>query len=618
MITPLLGFLSILTLPPRSEKIIARTAIFWIALQLFFTVTFVGYWLLNQYPTLHTQYFEFQLNPHFEFIAAIFFDKITAVYAIVAGVLMLLVTIFSQYYLHREEGYKRFFGAMLAFYAGITIIIFSGTFETLLVGWEVLGITSFLLIAYYRNRYLPIKNALKVVSLYRLSDACLIIAIWLSHHFWDKDISFYEWQNLDFVAKIWEHQYSLGVIISCLLLITAWVKSAQFPFSSWLPRAMEGPTTSTSIFYGALSVHVGLFLLLRTAPVWDSILGIKIGIVIAGLITSLLATSTARVQSTVKTQIAYASVAQIGLMFVEAGLGLYSLALVHFAGNAFLRTYQLLVSPSVLSYLIHNQVFNLQQTPSNSLQSTPSFSQKIKYAFYILSLKEWNLDAFLYKFLWTPAKKMGNALNFVSNRTLAYSFVPLYILGLWGVHNKELVPLSIIHIMPIFSAIMAVLMVLKAFVERRNPISAWTLVIMNHFWVALAIGYNDIFKDYFEIYIYLSGVVASGILGWWILQKMKKAEPTLDLSRFHGHAYEYNHKAYLFLIACLAFTGFPITPTFVGQDLLFSHVEIHQVWLVILLSISFILSALSIMRLFARVFCGIHIKTYHQDSYRNG
>src|SRR5690606_2207991 len=133
----------------------------------------------------------------------------------------------------------------------------------------------------------------------------------------------------------------------------------------------------------------GVFLLLRTFPYWESLFIMKVLIVSIGLSTCIIATSIARVQSSVKTQIAYSSIAQIGLIFIEVALGFHILALVHFAGNAFLRTYQLLVSPSVLSYLVHDMFFNF--IPKNQ-NNSGSVVTKIKNSFYILSVKEWNLD----------------------------------------------------------------------------------------------------------------------------------------------------------------------------------------------------------------------------------
>jgi NADH-quinone oxidoreductase subunit L len=80
------------------------------------------------------------------------------------------------------------------------VVIFSGNFETLFIGWEFLGITSFLLIAFYRDRYLPIKNALKTISLYRLGDICLILALWMSHHLWHQNITFLQLNDVQLVS----------------------------------------------------------------------------------------------------------------------------------------------------------------------------------------------------------------------------------------------------------------------------------------------------------------------------------------------------------------------------------------------------------------------------------
>src|SRR6185295_18405343 len=96
----------------------------------------------------------------------------------------------------------------------------------------------------------------------------------------------------------------------------------------------------------------------RTYPYWQTILSIKVVIISIGSGTAIIASLIARVQSSVKTQIAYGSISQIGIMFIEVALGWHILALLHFTGNAFLRTYQLLVSPSVLGYLIHDQFYN--------------------------------------------------------------------------------------------------------------------------------------------------------------------------------------------------------------------------------------------------------------------
>ena len=116
--------------------------------------------------------------------------------------------------------------------------------------------------------YLTVKNNLKVLSFYCFNDICLILAMWISHHLWHENITFLKLNDLKLVeVQLQEHNW-YGFFIALMIIIAAAVKSAQFPFSSWLPGAMEGPTTSGAIFYGSLSVHLGAFLLLRTYSYW--------------------------------------------------------------------------------------------------------------------------------------------------------------------------------------------------------------------------------------------------------------------------------------------------------------------------------------------------------------
>ncbi len=110
---------------------------------------------------------------------------------------------------------------------------------------------------------------------------------------------------------------------------------------------------------------------MRTYPFWEQQFSVRILIGVLGLATTVITTGIARVQSSIKSQIAYASIAQIGLIFIEVAAGWHALALIHFAGNAFLRTYQLLVSPSVVSYLIREQFYNFSPRDRSIENSFP-------------------------------------------------------------------------------------------------------------------------------------------------------------------------------------------------------------------------------------------------------
>ncbi|MCA6420342.1 MAG: hypothetical protein IM603_14695, partial [Cytophagales bacterium] len=612
VLLPLFGFLISLVLPEKNETLLSRWSFVIIGIHMITFQAFLIYWLVQGHPASDFKDLVLYSSPDYEFFIDFYFDSITAVYLFVGSILTFLVTVYSRYYLHREVGYKRFFNTILFFYLGYNIVVLSGNLETLFIGWEILGISSFLLIAFYRDRYLPVKNAVKVFSIYRIADVGLILAMWATHHLFHENITFAKLQNYELVHEHLQSHTWIGVFISLMFLIAAAAKSAQIPYSSWLPRAMEGPTPSSAIFYGSLSVHLGVFILLRTYPFWEYQPSVRILIGLCGLTTAIIATGIARVQSSVKSQIAYSSIAQIGLIFIEVAAGWGMLALFHFAGNAFLRTYQLLVSPSVVSYLIREQFYNF--TPRlRSIED--SFPKKIQNTLYILCVKEWNLDSILYRYLWNPVKWAGQKVNFLTlNRAIGF-FVPTYVVGLFLVYNRILVSEEVQHYLTILFSVIGLMCVLKSFTERKHARLSWMLVIMNHFWVALAISFNENFT-FNDIHLYLSGIAVAGVVGLLALRRLVLLEGSIDLDQFHGHSYKHPKIALVFLLMCLCATGFPISPTFIGEDLIFTHIHEDQVVLAFFTALSFIIDGLAIIRIYARVFLGPHSKSVYDMAYR--
>ncbi|MBU6386129.1 MAG: oxidoreductase, partial [Planctomycetes bacterium] len=139
-----------------------------------------------------------------------------------------------------------------------------------------------------------------------------------------------------------------SLTVGILLLVAASGKSGLIPFSGWLPRAMEGPTPSSAVFYGALSIHLGAYLLLRLGPVFSESVLLRVLMFGLGASTAIFAAMTSRVQTDVKSALAYSSVCQVGIIVMEIALGLWYLALVHIIGHAFLRSLQLLRAPTLL------------------------------------------------------------------------------------------------------------------------------------------------------------------------------------------------------------------------------------------------------------------------------
>jgi len=285
---------------------------------------------------------------HFHFHLKFIFDRLSVPFAILSFVLCGTVGAFASVYLHRDRGYQRFFLLYALFLLGMVVSSLAGTIETLFFGWEMVGLSSALLVAYFHERTAPVRNGLRVWGIYRIADAAFLIAALTLHHLtgagdFDGLMGSGPWP--DSVAAV---DSTSALMVGLLLLLAAAGKSGMVPFSGWIPRAMEGPTPSSAVFYGALSVHLGVFLLLRVSPLLDVSFPLRIVVIALGLITAIFGAIACRAQSDVKNALAFASLTQIGIITVEIGFGLRYIALIHMIGHACLRTLQLLRAPSVL------------------------------------------------------------------------------------------------------------------------------------------------------------------------------------------------------------------------------------------------------------------------------
>lgn len=611
VLIPIVGFVFTLLAPRKQERLISVIAFLTVGLNLVISLFFAVYWLFKGAPSLNFVDYSLYAENDYNFFIDFYYDRVSATYLVVGNIIVFLVTIFSRYYMHKESGYKRFFNTVFFFYTGYVLTVLSGNFETLFIGWEILGVSSFLLIAFYRLRYLPVRNAVKVFSIYRIGDVGILLSMWMSHHLWHENVTFSKLNSFELVHdKLLIHS-EIGIFISLMILIAALAKSAQLPFSAWLPRAMEGPTPSSAVFYGSLSVHIGAFLLMRTFPFWEHQISIRVLVIFLGLLTSAITTMIARVQSTVKGQIAYSSAAQIGIIFIEIALGLEVLALFHFAGNAFLRSYQLLVSPSVVSYLIKEQFYNYQP---KIVKEDKSVKGRIYKAAYILSLKEWNLDTLIFRLIFKPLKGMGGFLGFLTITNVLVFFIPLYLIGFAVAYFNFPIPNAGKELLAILSALLALVMVVKAFNERSSSRLTWLLVVIAHFFIDLAITFNDHHLNLKEASIYLSGIVFSGLLGYYCIYKVRAFEHHgVGLNEHHGLVSKYRTYALLFFMSCLGIAGFPITTTFLGEDLILTHIHEHQFILATLVALTFIINGIAVVRIYARIFLGKITKTFQHS-----
>ncbi|MEQ1851844.1 MAG: proton-conducting transporter membrane subunit, partial [Chthoniobacteraceae bacterium] len=334
----------------------------------------------------------------FEFVL----DLLSIAYVLLTLVLCATIAAFSTRYLHRERGYNRFFVLFAVFLLGMVTAALSDTVETLFAGWEMVGLSSVLLIAFFQERPSPPRNGLRVWIVYRVCDAALMFAAILMHEIngagdFDHLVGTQAWPKHD-PLLIGPHFALLGL----LFVIAAAGKSALVPFSGWLPRAMEGPTPSSAVFYGALSVHLGVFLLLRVSPVLDSAPWLSVLVIVLGLVTSAFAYLAGRVQADIKSALAFASLTQVGIIIAEIGFGFRYLALIHLMGHACLRTLQFLRAPSLLHD--HHQLENAIGSRPRAEgvmweQRLPPGLQRWLFRF---SLERGFLDAMLDRFVARP------------------------------------------------------------------------------------------------------------------------------------------------------------------------------------------------------------------------
>ncbi|MFM7109462.1 MAG: proton-conducting transporter membrane subunit [Planctomycetaceae bacterium] len=284
---------------------------------------------------------------HHEATLRLVADALSVPYVCFSTGLCWLVNAFAGKYLHREPGFTRFFILLALFGTGMNLLVLADSIDVLFAGWECVGISSALLIGFFHERGNAVRAALRAFTTYRICDVGILAASVVVH----RAVGSGDFERL--FAVDWPHGTALvpaatATVVSLLLVFAALGKTAQVPFSGWLPRAMEGPTPSSAIFYGALSIHAGAYVLLRCGPLLDEAPAARIALIVIGAGTALHASLVGRVQTDLKSVLAYASMTQASLILVEIGLGWRVIPLVHVVGHAVVRSLQILRSPSAL------------------------------------------------------------------------------------------------------------------------------------------------------------------------------------------------------------------------------------------------------------------------------
>jgi NADH-quinone oxidoreductase subunit L len=287
----------------------------------------------------------------FEIRQGIFIDPITIVMLAVVTSVAFMVNIFSVAYMKGEPRYFWYFAVLQLFAASMLLLVMADNLLLLYISWELVGVSSFLLIGFYWERRSATEAAKKAFITTRIGDVGLLIGIIL---LWREAGTFNIQEIIHFAEDGGYSQTYLFVASFCVFL-GAMGKSAQVPFHVWLPDAMEGPTPVSALIHAATMVVAGVYLVARMLPMMELADGMLLTITMVGLATALLTGLMAFAQTDIKKVLAYSTVGQLGFMFIALGAGRPDVAMFHLMTHAFFKALLFLGSGSVIHATHHHQ-----------------------------------------------------------------------------------------------------------------------------------------------------------------------------------------------------------------------------------------------------------------------
>ncbi len=275
-------------------------------------------------------------------------DGISMIIILVVLIVSLLVHIYSIGYMSHDKCFNKFFAFLSAFVFSMLVLVMSDNFLGLFIGWEGVGLCSWMLIGFWYERQSASFAANEAFIMNRIADLGMLLGIFTIFNTFGSVRYNEVFSHINEVS-----QFSL-VLIGILLFIGAMGKSAQFPLHTWLADAMEGPTPVSALIHAATMVTAGVYLVIRANPIYDLIPNVAQFITYLGTFVAIFAASMALVNRDLKRIIAYSTLSQLGYMFVAAGLGYYWVALFHLTTHAFFKSLLFLGAGNVMHAMEDN------------------------------------------------------------------------------------------------------------------------------------------------------------------------------------------------------------------------------------------------------------------------
>jgi NADH-quinone oxidoreductase subunit L len=284
--------------------------------------------------------------------AALRLDALSLVMTLVVTVVGALIHLYSTAYMHDDPDYARFFACMNLFVAAMLTLVLADDLFFLFLGWEGVGLCSFLLIGFWFDDPANGRAAAKAFLVTRIGDVCLAVAMFLLvAQFGTLHIA----TILERAPQVWVAGSAVATLAAALVLGGAIGKSGQLPLQVWLPDAMAGPTPVSALIHAATMVTAGVYLVARLNGLFLLAPGVMAAVAVIGALTLLVAGAAALAQRDIKRVLAYSTISQIGYMFLALGVGAWSAALFHFFTHAIFKALLFMAAGAIIVALHHEQ-----------------------------------------------------------------------------------------------------------------------------------------------------------------------------------------------------------------------------------------------------------------------
>ena len=279
------------------------------------------------------------------------FDHLAAVMALVVTGVGLLIHVYSTAYMAGDRSYARYFAHLNLFTFFMLVLVMASDLVLMFVGWEGVGLCSYLLIGFWFERPAAAKAGMKAFVVNRVGDAAFIIGIL----FVLTNIGSSSFASINEAAGNGLLRHGLATLVAILFFVGATGKSAQIPLYVWLPDAMEGPTPVSALIHAATMVTAGVYMVCRLSGLYAASIPASTVVAWIGAATAIFAATMALVQNDIKKVLAYSTISQIGYMFIGCGVGAYAAGMFHLVTHAFFKSLLFLAAGSVIHALAGEQ-----------------------------------------------------------------------------------------------------------------------------------------------------------------------------------------------------------------------------------------------------------------------